>query len=72
LNLLEKINQQIFIREIKVVSFIRILHWSVLNPFKFCPTCMAEFDSYPRVHRTQSGSNRTQHFPRVSTRVTSY
>jgi hypothetical protein len=26
LNLLEKINQQIFIREIKVVSFIRILH----------------------------------------------
>jgi hypothetical protein len=32
----------------------------------------AEFDSYPRVARTQSDSNRTRHFPRVATRVTSY
>jgi hypothetical protein len=35
-------------------------------------TSMAEFDSYPRVDRTQSDCNRTHHFHRVPTRVTAY
>jgi hypothetical protein len=33
---------------------------------------LAEFDSYPRVDRTQSDSNRTQHCPSVPTQLMSY